>query len=78
MKRNPKQPKNNLIVAPDVSTKVGELFHSVPPSTRSQDFASQIIATPLVWLQEYTRTKDSHWQEAGVRSPYRPFPDKPF
>ena len=78
MKRNPKQPKNNLIVAPDVSTKVGELLQNVPASTRSQDSVSQIIATPLVWLQEYTRTKDSHWQEAGARSPYRPFPDKPF
>jgi hypothetical protein len=35
------------------------------------------IADPLVWLQHYTRTRDSHWQEAGATSAYRPFPDKP-
>jgi phage FluMu gp28-like protein len=32
----------------------------------------------LVWLQQYTCTKDSHWKEAGAGTPYRPFPDKPY
>lgn len=36
------------------------------------------IADPLAWLQQHTRTRDSHWREAGANSPYRPFPDKPY
>src|SRR5882724_6618918 len=36
------------------------------------------VFDPLVWLQQYTCTKDSHWKEAGARTPYRPFPDKPY
>jgi hypothetical protein len=33
---------------------------------------------PLFWLQHHTRTRDSHWREAGASSPYRSFPDKPY
>src|SRR5262249_28018956 len=33
---------------------------------------------PLIWMQKHTQTKDSHWREHGARSPYRPFPDKPY
>jgi hypothetical protein len=36
------------------------------------------VFDPLVWLQQYTCTKDSHWREAGAGTPYRPFPDKPY
>jgi hypothetical protein len=36
------------------------------------------ICDPLVWLQHHTRTRDSHWREAGAVGPYRPFPDKPY
>jgi phage FluMu gp28-like protein len=36
------------------------------------------VFDPLVWLQQYTCTKDSHWKEAGAGTPYRPFPDKPY
>jgi phage FluMu gp28-like protein len=36
------------------------------------------VANPLTWLQRYTRTRDSHWREAGANSPYRAFPDKPY
>src|SRR5947207_1922294 len=43
-----------------------------PPDVRA------MVADPLVWLQNHTRTKDSHWKEAGVGSPYRPFPHKPY
>jgi transposase-like protein len=38
----------------------------------------QIVADPLIWMQKYTETKDSHWRERGARMPYRPFPDKPY
>src|SRR5437016_4809601 len=37
-----------------------------------------MIADPLIWLQNYTKTKDSHWREAGALSPYRPFPNKAY
>jgi transposase-like protein len=36
------------------------------------------VADPLIWLQHHTQTKDSHWREAGARSCYRSFPDKPY
>ncbi len=36
------------------------------------------VFDPLVWLQQYTCTKDSYWKEAGAGTPYRPFPDKPY
>ncbi|PYP87270.1 MAG: hypothetical protein DMG65_17455 [Candidatus Angelobacter sp. Gp1-AA117] len=38
----------------------------------------QMLSDPLIWLQMHTKTKDSHWREAGAQSPYRPFPDKPY
>ena len=37
-----------------------------------------MIADPLIWLQRYTKTKDSHWREHGADSPFRPFPDLPY
>ena len=40
--------------------------------------AMKMVADPLIWMQEYTQTKDSHWREAGANSPYRPFPKKPY
>jgi hypothetical protein len=36
------------------------------------------VADPLTWLQQHTRTRDNHWRESGAKSPYRPFPDKPY
>jgi hypothetical protein len=36
------------------------------------------VADPLFWLQHHTRTRDSHWKESDVTSPYRLFPDKPY
>jgi transposase-like protein len=38
----------------------------------------RMMADPLTWLQTGTKTKDSHWQEHGAESPYRPFPDWPY
>lgn len=40
--------------------------------------AAEMVADPLLWLQRHTCTKDSHWREAGARSPWNPFPDKPY
>jgi transposase-like protein len=42
------------------------------------DRVRQMLADPLVWLQNHTETKDNHWREAGASSSYRPFPDKPY
>src|SRR2546423_933919 len=39
---------------------------------------AQMVADPLLWLQEHTETKDNHWREAGAPSCYRRFPDKPY
>src|SRR5579864_6393578 len=39
---------------------------------------AEMVGDPLVWLQQHTQTKDSHWREAGASSPYRPFPNKPY
>src|SRR5436305_14017496 len=47
-------------------------------SDRQDDQVQHMIADPLIWLQKYTKTKDSHWREAGALSPYRPFPDKAY
>ncbi len=38
----------------------------------------EMVADPLIWLQGHTKTKDSHWREAGATSCYRSFPDKPY
>jgi len=37
-----------------------------------------MVADPLIWMQQHTKTKDSHWREHGASGPYRPFPDKPY
>ena len=47
-------------------------------SDRQDDQVQHMIADPLIWLQNYTKTKDSHWREAGALSPYRPFPNKAY
>jgi len=43
-----------------------------------EESVRMMLADPLIWMQKYTQTKDSHWREAGASSPYRPFPDKPY
>jgi len=47
-------------------------------STASPETVREMIADPLIWLQRYTKTKDSHWREHGADSPFRPFPDLPY
>ena len=44
----------------------------------SASIALEKLRDPLVWLQNYTRTKDPHWREVGAASPYSPFPDLPY
>jgi hypothetical protein len=43
----------------------------------SPEFA-RAVGDPLFWMEHHTRTRDSHWREAGANSPYRPFPDKSY
>ena len=38
----------------------------------------EMTARPLKWMREFTKTKDSHWREAGADSPFRRLPDKPY
>jgi len=48
---------------------------------QGQEFTPDLglaVADPLTWLQQHTRTRDNHWRESGAKSPYRPFPDKPY
>lgn len=33
---------------------------------------------PLWWTRNATRTFDQHWHEAGLESPYNPFPNHPY
>jgi len=47
-------------------------------ATQEQSKISEMVADPLLWMQHYTETKDSHWQENGAESAYRPFPEKPY
>jgi hypothetical protein len=43
-----------------------------------QQYLKDMVRDPLIWMQNHTQTRDSHWREAGAPSPYRPFPDKPW
>ena len=45
---------------------------------RTEDRVHRMTRDPLIWLQKYTETRDSHWREQGANSPYRPFPDYPY
>jgi len=36
------------------------------------------VSDVLRWLQSHTKTHDPHWRDDGAKSPYRPFPDKPY
>jgi hypothetical protein len=52
-------------------------FNKQAAANKNTAQVSEMVADPLVWLQNHTQTKDSHWRENGASSPYRPFPDKP-
>lgn len=44
----------------------------------SQQSVADKVKDPLNWLQRHTQTRDPHWREAGAKTPYRSFPDKPY
>lgn len=50
----------------------------VQAAKEEQTSVSEMVADPLVWMQKYTETKDSHWQARHAKTPYRPFPAKPY
>ena len=55
-----------------------KLRRAKEPSLDLSEPVESKVRDPLYWLQRHTQTKDPHWREAGARSPYRPFPDKPY
>jgi hypothetical protein len=55
-----------------------QLRCSEKPSLANSERTAQKVSDPLIWMQGHTQTKDPHWREAGAKSPYRPFPDKPY
>jgi hypothetical protein len=67
------------IEALKAETKRGnQLLRADNSSPNLYDSVELKILDPLNWLQNHTQTKDPHWREAGAKSPYRPFPDKPL
>jgi len=55
-----------------------KLLGAKEPEARDAELVAGKARDPLIWLQHHTQTKDAHWREAGAKSPYRPFPDKPY
>lgn len=55
-----------------------QLHHTKEATVSDSERAAQKIRDPLHWLLHHTQTKDPHWREAGAKSPYRPFPEKPY
>jgi hypothetical protein len=45
---------------------------------KASEEVTAMVRDPLTWLQQYTETHDPHWREAGAKTPFRPFPDKPY
>ena len=45
---------------------------------QTADRVQRMTTDPLIWMQRYTQTRDSHWREHGSQSPYRPFPEKSY
>src|SRR5438067_7984873 len=54
------------------------LLSSKELTDKSAELPNRKVQDPLNWLQHHAQTKDPHWREVGARSPYRPFPDKPY
>jgi hypothetical protein len=55
-----------------------ELLRAKKPATKDAELVARKVRDPLNWLQHSTFSKDPHWREAGAKSPYRRFPDKPY
>lgn len=41
----------------------------------TEDRIQRMTRDPLIWMQNYTETRDSHWREHRAKSPYRKFPE---
>jgi hypothetical protein len=64
---------------PRLRAHVPKLYKLIRQANQANDEqVKQMVADPLIWMQNYTQTKDSHWREAKASSPYRPFPLKPY
>jgi hypothetical protein len=68
----------NLFERADAGLQAAEALNSPKPPLQPRCNPAEIPTDPLIWLQHYTKTKDSHWREHGASSAYRPFPDKPY
>lgn len=36
------------------------------------------VGDPYAWVTQRTKTRNEHWREEGLPSPYEPFPPRPF
>ncbi|HEY6351677.1 MAG TPA: hypothetical protein VI636_19930 [Candidatus Angelobacter sp.] len=79
------EPKNSAAqrsIAPELAKQEPGLQKNVEQPVnleaqpKAQPQAADMVSHPLVWMQKHTKTKDSHWREAGASSPYRPLPAK--
>jgi hypothetical protein len=61
----------------EAEARRAELLGAKEPPAKDAELVAK-VRDPLNWLQHYTQTKDPHWREAGAKSPYRSFPDKPY
>jgi transposase-like protein len=63
----------------ELQQREAERQHKMQKRIRDvQDRVNLMIADPLIWMQQHTETKDSHWREHGFDSPYQRFPDLPY
>jgi hypothetical protein len=62
----------------EAQEKRSKLLGAKEPPAKDAELAARKVRDALFWLQHHTQTKDPHWREAGAKSPYRPFPDKPY
>lgn len=62
----------------DRRIEIQKRYRQLQAASEDEARIRELLADPLLWLQQHTKTKDSHWREAGAKSPYRPFPDKPY
>src|SRR5437660_6652080 len=64
----------------EMSSKETSIKNKAEPAQSKAEVdakVGELLADPLIWLQNHAQTKDSHWREAGAPSCYRSFPDKP-
>jgi hypothetical protein len=65
----------------ELEAKPGREEKHHQPSVSCSDLCGNVghkVRDLLHWLQHHTESRDPHWREDGVPSPYRPFPHKPY